>query len=160
MVESKHTSQGRRGKRVGLWLGGIAVLLAALYVTGWYFTNSRVPEGTDVAGVDIGGMTAERARDRLESARLTDDYAATQVRYGERTFPVEADDVGLAVDPDETVARRRSGQVVEPGPDRSEPPRPPRPPGEAGHQLGRHRAHVGRRRHLQTLSSREPLSPR
>ncbi|MBA2445715.1 MAG: VanW family protein, partial [Nocardioidaceae bacterium] len=104
-----------RGRHKGVWwLGGLLVLLGCLYVAGWYFTNSRVPAGTTVEGVDIGGMTAERARDEIESANLTQDYRDIRLNYGDGSYSISSADIFLAVDADQTVQDAGAGRSWNP----------------------------------------------
>ena len=103
-MESSRTSNGGRHK-VLWWLGGLLLLvLVGLYAVGWYLTNSRVAAGTTVDRVEIGGMTPEEARDEIASAHLTDDFGDIRLIYGRKSFTVSSAGIGLAVDPQETVA--------------------------------------------------------
>ncbi|MEJ7741962.1 MAG: VanW family protein [Nocardioidaceae bacterium] len=105
----------RVGRRKVFWaLGGLLVLLAGLYVAGWYFTDSRVPADTSVADLDIGGMTAEQARDAVTSADLTEGSSDIRLTYGSKTFDISAAKIGLSVDAEETVANAGAGRSWNP----------------------------------------------
>jgi vancomycin resistance protein YoaR len=85
-------------------LAGVVVLLGGLYTAGVVFLGARVPQGTDVAGVDIGGLEGPEARARLGEAM--DERAARPIRLvadGHR-IAVDPGVAGLAVDVDATVA--------------------------------------------------------
>lgn len=80
----------RRWLRTTLIVAGVVVVLGGAYVGAAYALADRVPRGTTVAGVEIGGLTAERAE-----AALTDGLGdlATQ------PVPVTAEDITGSVDP-------------------------------------------------------------
>ena len=90
------------------------MLLACLYLAGWYFTNSRVPADTVVDGVEIGGMTAERASDEIDAADLIQDYGDIRLNYGEESFRIEAAEIDLAVDAAQTVTEAGAGRSWNP----------------------------------------------
>ncbi len=79
-------------------LAGLATVLLAVYVAGWYMTGDRVPNGTTVAGVDIGGLRTEAARDELKSALA--DRATTPVTfsYDGKTYALKPTAAGLRFD--------------------------------------------------------------
>jgi hypothetical protein len=51
---------------VTLLLAGLVVLFGGLYVAGYVAAGDKVPRGTTVSGVDIGGLTPVAARAALE----------------------------------------------------------------------------------------------
>lgn len=63
-LTSKDGSNDRRV--VSLLLLGLLLLFGAVYAAGYFVTSDRVPRGTTVAGVDIGGLTPASARTTLE----------------------------------------------------------------------------------------------
>jgi vancomycin resistance protein YoaR len=80
----------RRWLRVTLVVAGVVVVLGGAYVGAAYALADRVPRGTTVAGVEVGGMTAARAEETL-----TD-------RLGElaaEVVPVSAEQITGSVDP-------------------------------------------------------------
>lgn len=80
----------RRWVRPLLVVAGILVVLGGAYVGASYALADRVPRGATVAGVDIGGLGAQEAVDRLEES-LAD--ASTE------PIPVVAQDVQATLDP-------------------------------------------------------------
>ena len=83
--------------------GGVLVVLVGLYVAGLLTTGDRVPNGTTVSGVDIGGMTPESA-----SQTLTDELAAAAIEpvvftYRNRRYEIDPEASGLSLDVDATV---------------------------------------------------------
>jgi len=85
--EERH---GRRWPRRLVLVVGIVLVLGAAYVGASYALGDRVPRGTTVAGVDLGGLTGDEA-----VARLQDELA------GVSTEPIDvvANDVHATVDP-------------------------------------------------------------
>ena len=80
----------RRWLRTTLIVGGVVVVLAGAYVGAAFALADRVPRGTTVAGVEIGGMTAARAEQALTDG--LGDLATEPV-------PVSAQDMSGTVDP-------------------------------------------------------------
>lgn len=66
-------AEPRRRSRAKMlaWFGGVVVVLAAAYLGTAYYLGDRVPRDTQVAGVELGGLTADQA----ESV-LTEELAA------------------------------------------------------------------------------------
>ena len=46
---------------------GLVALFGAVYVAGYLFTSDRIPRGTTVSGIDIGGLTPVAAETRLRT---------------------------------------------------------------------------------------------
>ncbi|MDO9380607.1 MAG: VanW family protein [Nocardioidaceae bacterium] len=88
---------------------GVLVLLGGLYVGAHYLIGDRLPVGTRVGGVAVGGKTPAEARSVLES-RLA-DRADDPVRLtsGDQEFTIEPADAGLSLDLDATVASAGGG---------------------------------------------------
>jgi vancomycin resistance protein YoaR len=80
----------RRWLRPTLVVGGVLVVLAGAYVGASFALADRVPRGTTVAGVEIGGMSAARAEQALTDG--LGDLATEPV-------PVSAQDMSGSVDP-------------------------------------------------------------
>ena len=77
--------QRNNDRRVGAWLlTGLAVLFGGLYVAGYLFTGDRVPRGTSVAGVEIGGLTPVAARAELADGLRARDGAIVVSADGQR----------------------------------------------------------------------------
>lgn len=98
-------TQGRRRRRLRPVLigAGVLVLLVGAYVGASYALADRVPRGTTVAGVDIGGMSAQSARSTLTDelgALATEDL--TVVTH-EVTGTIVPRDAGLELDVAATV---------------------------------------------------------
>lgn len=84
--------------------GLVLVLLAGGYAAAAWATADRVPPGTMVAGVDIGGLQADAAVQRLEEGLAEASTAEIPVVAGERTTSFDPAEAGLAFDAEATVA--------------------------------------------------------
>ncbi|MEO3977881.1 VanW family protein [Streptomyces sp. CAU 1734] len=85
--------------------GALVVGVGALYLAGLLLTADRIPDGTLVRGVDIGGMSQSEARETLD--RELKDVAAIPLRVtvGDRTDRVDPAAAGFGFDAGETAAR-------------------------------------------------------
>lgn len=85
----------------------IAVLLcgwaAAMFATFWVLGSDRVPAGTTVAGVDIGGLDRDQAVDALNQTMGPESGRAVRVRVFGRDTKLAAADAGITVDAANTV---------------------------------------------------------
>src|SRR5688500_9815498 len=101
----------------------VSVLLLALLAAGGavYAYDSgredRIAEGIEVGGVDVGGLSAAEARERL-TARLVEPLAdPVKVRYRDRTYKLTAKKARVGVNIDRSVGqaleRSRSGGIFD-----------------------------------------------
>lgn len=89
----------RRGWVRGLLWTGVGVLvLGGLYTGAQWFYSDKVPSGTSVAGVDVGGLTRTAAQDTLEAElgpRAAEPVALTA---GEASTTLDPAAAGLTFD--------------------------------------------------------------
>jgi vancomycin resistance protein YoaR len=106
---------GWRDQR-GVWLavGGVVGLLGALYLAGWLFVGGRVPSGTQVADVDIGGLSADDAEQRLESELAERADNPIRLTWEDRTYKVNPERAGLSLNVEETVGQAGAGRSWNP----------------------------------------------
>ena len=97
---------------VGWMLLGLLVLFGAGYAVAGLAASDRLPRGTQVAGVHVGGLTPDQARSKL-SADFPDRKASVTV--GTRTLNVNADAIGLSIDIDASIAQAARGSSWDPG---------------------------------------------
>ncbi|MDQ0424372.1 VanW family protein [Cellulomonas iranensis] len=104
----------RRWPRALAIVGGVVVLLAAGYVGASYALADRVPRGATVAGVEIGGMTADEAEKALVDGLA--DRTAGPVPVVAQDVQAELDPAtaGLALDAPATVARLTGVDLTQP----------------------------------------------
>ncbi|MFD6860421.1 VanW family protein [Rhodococcus sp. NPDC060090] len=92
-------------RTVALVVGGVAAVLAVLYVADLAMSSGEVPRGVTVAGVEIGGESRGDAEATLREelgSRLDTPVAVTAGDTSGEIVPSEA---GLAIDWDATLAR-------------------------------------------------------
>jgi vancomycin resistance protein YoaR len=105
----------RSDRRVIPWLiVGLLVLFGGVYVTGYLLTSDRVPRGTTISGVDIGGLRPAAAKrtlaEELEERRVAPVMVTAFSQRG-RVDPAEA---GLDVDIDASVEQAGGGRSWNP----------------------------------------------
>ncbi len=88
----------RRWLRPTLVVAGVVVVLAGGYVGAAYALADRVPRGTTVAGVEIGGMTSGDAERALTDALGSLSAEAVPVAAGEISGSVDPTTAGLTFD--------------------------------------------------------------
>ncbi|RFU82921.1 hypothetical protein DY218_30460 [Streptomyces triticagri] len=92
--------------RIAVAVSGAAVVaFGGLYLAGRLTQGDGIPEGTRVAGVDIGGLDSAAARERLTDEKGAAWASALKVRAGDRTASVSPAAAGLSVDIPATVDR-------------------------------------------------------
>lgn len=98
-----------------LLLAGLVVLFGGMYVAGYAFTGDKVPRGTTVAGVDIGGLEPAAAETALEDElgpRAEEPIVVAADGHRAKIRPARA---GLAVDYEESVDQAGGGRSWSPG---------------------------------------------
>jgi hypothetical protein len=103
-------------RRVVTWLlVGLVVLFGGLYVAGYVVTGDRIPKGTTVAGVAVGGLDPVAARTELErelGGRETQPFLVSADR---QRFRIRPEQDGLAVDYAASVEQAGGGRSWNPG---------------------------------------------
>lgn len=92
--------------------GALVVGVGALYLGGLLLTADKIADGTQVRGVDIGGMSQSEARQTLERELATAIAAPLPVSIGDRSARLDPQTAGLSFDAEDTVA-----QAARPGSD-------------------------------------------
>jgi vancomycin resistance protein YoaR len=105
--------QHRRALRPGMVLtlsaGAPLVLLVGLYLLAVALTGSKVPRGTEVFGVDIGGSSPAAAQAKLARDLPAVLPAKFTVGADDKSFSMNAADLGLTPDTASTVTAARRG---------------------------------------------------
>ncbi len=106
-VSATDTTPGREkagGRIVAFVVLGLVVLAALGYGALYVLAGDKVPRGTTVAGVEIGGKTRAEAERVLDDALADRIKGAVSVKVGKRVEQVTAADAGLEVDVESSVA--------------------------------------------------------
>ncbi|WP_344967620.1 VanW family protein [Streptosporangium fragile] len=99
----------RRGRKILPVVVGVVLLAVLAYAVPAIFMSGRMLPGTSVRGVDIGGLTATEAADRLgERLASKAGEEMTLVAAGKR-FTIEPGKAGLELDVVATLAQAPSG---------------------------------------------------
>jgi len=93
---------------------GVVVLLGAAYVGASYLTADRVARGASVAGVEIGGLTADAAVERLESELAPTTQDAVEVVANDAQATLDPQAAGLTFDARATVDRLTGVDLADP----------------------------------------------
>jgi len=101
------------GRIVVLTVLGLALLFGAAYAAAFAFAGDKVPRGTTVGDLAIGGKSPGSAGDALRAAYA--DRSTITVTIDGKPTRVEAADLGLSVDVDATVEEAGGGRSWAPG---------------------------------------------
>ncbi|GAB3255228.1 VanW family protein [Nocardioides dilutus] len=107
----KEREGGRLVLVVMLLLG---LLLAGGYVAAYAAAGDKVPRGTTVAGVEIGGLTPAAAAEALEAGLAERVTAPVVVAVGGDSREVAPEDLGLTVDYQASVSAAGGGRSWDP----------------------------------------------
>lgn len=102
-AESKPLGTGT--KVAAALVGGIAILAFAGWAAAYAVAGEKIPEGTTVAGVDIGGMTAAEATPLLDQKFAPAHSQPINVTAGKSTTEVNPADAGLSFDAEATIEK-------------------------------------------------------
>lgn len=112
--EADQRRERNGGRVVLLVLVGLALLAGGGYAAAYLAAGDKVPRGTTVAGVSIGGRTQAAAAQALEEGLADKVDAPITVTVGDRTEAVQPADAGLSVDYLASVAEAGGEQSWEP----------------------------------------------
>jgi lipoprotein-anchoring transpeptidase ErfK/SrfK len=96
---------------------GLAVMIfGSVGVYAYDSANDEIAEGITAAGIDVGGMTEEQAREKLARVLAYDLERPLKVRYKRRSFTLEPERAKIRTNVDEmverAVERSRDGNVI------------------------------------------------
>ena len=107
-------SENSGGRVVVLTVLGLAVLVGGAYVAAYAFAGEKVPRGTEVAGIAIGGKSHDDAVQALEEGFA--DRETLEVTVDGQSVPMSAAETpGLSVDYDASVDEAGGGRSWAPG---------------------------------------------
>lgn len=99
LVEEEPVEVAKKPKRRrGRWiLLGAIVLVGGAYVTGYFLTGARLPAGTTIGGVEVGGKSPDAARNALDIALEPRVGQPIDLTYGKKTFQIKPADIDLVL---------------------------------------------------------------
>ena len=114
-TESDAKGSGKRDRRLLRWLViGALVVVAVLYAAGYAFASDRLPQGTTVAGVELGGQRPDKAERELRDALREPSEAPIELVVADQRFMLAPEEVGLDVDIPASVAQVPVGRSWNP----------------------------------------------
>lgn len=90
--------EGSGGRVVVLLLLGLTLIFGGAYVAAHYVAGDKVPRGTTVAGVDVGGYTQEQAAEVLEEGLAERVEQPVRLQVGGKGRQVRPERLGMEVD--------------------------------------------------------------
>jgi vancomycin resistance protein YoaR len=115
MTPVKQQREAAGGRVVLLMLGGLLLLVGAAYVAAYLAAGDKVPRGTTVAGVDIGGRSPADAARALRAGLADREDRPIPVSVDGTDGTVAPDEAGLAVDHAASVAEAGGERSWAPG---------------------------------------------
>lgn len=103
-TEQKPKKEREGGRLVLFVVLLLVLLLAGGYVAAYAVAGDKVPRGTSVAGIAIGGKTPAAAAEALEAGLADRAAAPVVVAVGGDSLEVTPEDLGLAVDYEASVS--------------------------------------------------------
>jgi vancomycin resistance protein YoaR len=110
-------TQGKQGKGkmvTALIIGGAVALIALAYAGLVFLAGGKVPSGTTVAGVAIGGLDKTAAEQKLSQELGPKADQKVQLTAGKSTYDLEPAKAGLALDVPATVDAAYVGHTLNP----------------------------------------------
>jgi vancomycin resistance protein YoaR len=102
-------------RKVFWWLlFGLVVLFGALYAAGYLFSSDRVPRGTTVGGISIGGMSPAAAEQRLANHLRPDERRPIELSVDGERARMRPATAGLGVDVPASVRQAGAGRSWDP----------------------------------------------
>ena len=93
---------------------GLVLLLGIVYAVGYALTDDRVARGVSVAGVDIGGLSPDRAEEQIRSELAPRMDEPVRLQHRAKTFRIVPSKAGMSLDVEETVADAGGGRSLNP----------------------------------------------
>ncbi len=87
----------------------IAAVLGCLYAVAGLVVGDKLPGGTAIGGVDVGGMTEDAARTKVQAELALRVIEPITVKTAGKSFRVVPQDAGLTLDIDTTIADAMDG---------------------------------------------------
>lgn len=97
-----------------LFLIGLAVIAVALYAVGFIVAGNKIPSGTTIAGIDVGGMTPDEATTALQAELAPRIEQPIRAVAAGRTYSLNPQRAGLAYDIDASISSALRGSSWDP----------------------------------------------
>jgi vancomycin resistance protein YoaR len=97
-----------------LFILGFLALLGGLYAVGYVAAGDRLPVGTTIAGIDVGGMKRGEASTTLQDALVPRLERPIDATVAGRTFSIDPQRAGMTFDLDATITAGLAGSPWDP----------------------------------------------
>jgi vancomycin resistance protein YoaR len=97
-----------------IFVVGLAVVFGSLYAVGYVVAGDKLPNGTRVAEVDVGGMTPAEAEQSLENELDPRLDQTIKARVSGKTYEIEPRLAGMSFDFESTIAEATGGSPWDP----------------------------------------------
>ncbi|UYM06203.1 VanW family protein [Solicola gregarius] len=116
MIPTPSGRELKKRERRGTWYAiiGLVILLGGLYVAGHFLLGNRLPTGTRIAGVGVGGLTPEQAEARLEADLAPHTKQTLTFYYEDLEYEIKPEDIGLELHIEQSVASAGGGRTWNP----------------------------------------------
>ena len=94
----------RRGRIIALAVGAVVIVLVGVYTMLVFALGDRVPRGTTVAGVEVGGLSHGATEARLRERLVPRSERAMRLTADGKTYTLDPAEAGLALDVPATAA--------------------------------------------------------
>lgn len=111
-VDADDRRRDRRALLVVLLV--VVLLLGVLYAAGFLLTSDKLPRGTRVGEVRVGGLTPSAARRKVAQETAALGARPIELVVDDRSFRLRPDEVGLEVDVSASVAQVHVGKSWDP----------------------------------------------
>ncbi|MFC7492912.1 MULTISPECIES: VanW family protein [unclassified Nocardioides] len=115
MIKRETARESAGGKVVLLLLGGLLLLAGGAYAAAYFAAGDKVPRGTSVEGVEIGGLAPDDAEQALREGLADRADRPVNLSAEGRTASLTPSEAGLQVDYAATVGDAGGGKSWSPG---------------------------------------------
>ncbi|MCW2833502.1 MAG: VanW family protein [Nocardioides sp.] len=113
--DADDAAQDKSGGRVVLWLLlGLGLLIGGAYAGAYYAAADKVPRGTTVSGVSIGGHPKAEAAQRLQAGLAERVSGPIELTIDGKRTSVDPDAAGISVDYEASVAEAGGERTWDP----------------------------------------------
>lgn len=97
-----------------LFIFGLAGVLVLLYAVGFFVAGDKLPSGTAIGGVDVGGMTSDQARTAVQEELAPRVEKPLSLMAAGKTYRINPQRAGMAFDIDASVDTALGGASWDP----------------------------------------------
>ncbi|WP_141212434.1 VanW family protein [Enemella evansiae] len=107
-------TRSRKGRIILLVLIGLLLVLGGIYFAGYAMAGDKLPKNTSMAGIQIGGLTADEAVSKLQTEYAAQADKPFVINAEGRRLELKPSDAGMSVDYPQTVDQAGAGKSLAP----------------------------------------------